>query len=98
MAGIRWTREDTIIVLDLYLTRPFRTFSKKAPQVVALAKRLGRTNQSVWMKISNFATLDPNSGVEGLPHISALDVSVWNEFSGRRQELAKVAAEMLAGL
>lgn len=82
MKSSRWSREETILVLDLYCRIPFGRCSHTTPEVQSLAAKLGRTSSAVAMKLVNFAALDPTHaarGVRGLSHTSKLDRQVWKE-------------------
>jgi len=75
-----WSRNETVLALDLYCRLPFGRCDRKTSAVIALAEQLGRTPSSVAMKLSNFASLDPHHrkrGVGGLKHGSKMDREVW---------------------
>jgi putative restriction endonuclease len=78
-----WTRDELVIVLNVYHKLPFGQFYSENPVVAALAAKFGRTRGSVAMKLSNFASLDPDlkqRGIKGLEGASNLDRQVWGEF------------------
>ena len=50
-----WTREEEIIVFNLYCRIPFQKSSKFHPEVVNIAKLIDRTPSAVNMKIGNLA-------------------------------------------
>ena len=80
----RWSREETVIVFNLYCRIPFKDSSKTHPDVLYIASLVGRSPDSVNMKIGNFGSLDPElkkRGIKGLQHASRLDREVWNEFN-----------------
>jgi putative restriction endonuclease len=82
--GKRWTRDELLLAMHLYWRIPFGRQDQRDPEVVALARTLGRTASSVAMKLNNFTSLDPEErarGVRGLAGASALERSVWTEFS-----------------
>lgn len=79
----RWTEDQTKRALYLYFQLPFGQLHQKNPEIIQLAKALGRTPSSIAMKLANFASLDPKiveSGRKGLDGASALDRKVWDEF------------------
>jgi putative restriction endonuclease len=89
--GRRWTRGELLLALDLYDRLDFGRQHSRNPEVVALAKELGRTPGSVAMKLNNFTSLDPEErarGVKGLEGASELDESVWTAFQVRSPEVA----------
>lgn len=80
-----WTEEETKLALYLYFQLPFGQMHSRNPEIQRLASILGRTDSSVAMKLTNFASLDPKitaSGRKGLQGASAQDRSVWAQFSG----------------
>lgn len=86
----RWTREETLIVFNLYCRIPFKDSNKAHPDVQYTASLIGRTPDSVNMKVGNFGSLDPElkkRGIRGLTNRSRLDESVWNEFHDNWEKL-----------
>ena len=84
MANDNWTREQTIVALNLYCKIPFNKVSSKHPDIIRIAKVIGRTPNSVKMKIGNFGSLDAElkkRGIVGLGNTSKLDETIWNEFN-----------------
>jgi len=78
-----WDRSEEILAFVLYCSIPLSKTSPTHPQIVRLAQIIGRTPDSVSMKLSNFARLDPAlraRGIKGLPNGSKLEEQVWNEF------------------
>lgn len=55
-----WTREEEIIVFNLYCKIPFKSSSKNNPEVIKIAKIIGRSPSAVNMKIGNFGSFDEN--------------------------------------
>jgi len=81
--GRRWTREETLAAFNLYARTPFGRLHARNPEILHVARRLGRTPGSVAMKCCNLAALDPalrSRGIKGLRGISDLDRQVWEEF------------------
>jgi putative restriction endonuclease len=61
------------------------------PDIIALAKSLGRTPGSVARKLCNFASLDPAlraRDIKGLSHASRADAGIFAEFSHDLESLA----------
>jgi hypothetical protein len=80
-----WTREELLLALHLYARIEFGKQHRTNPDVVALARVLGRTPGSVAMKLNNFTSLDPDErerGVRGLAGASRMDRRIWQEFHG----------------
>jgi putative restriction endonuclease len=64
-----WTRDELILALNLYLKLPFGKLHSRTPEIVHLAKIIGRTANSVAMRLNNFASVDPfhqKRGIKGL--------------------------------
>lgn len=89
-----WERDELTLVLDYYVQRDGRVNDKRAPELTelsltlnALAPRLGlsrvaasfRSPASVYMKLMNFRSLDPDTPSVGLPRCGELDREVWEE-------------------
>lgn len=78
----RWTREETLIVFNLYCRIPFKSSRASHPEVQHFAALIDRTPASVYMKIGNFSSLDPKlreRGIKGLRNASRMDKAVWDE-------------------
>ena len=76
----RWTREELLVVLNLYEKLRFGQFHSRQPVVVEVAEKMRRTPGSLAMKLSNLASLDPKlqaRGIAGLKGASNLDKAVW---------------------
>jgi hypothetical protein len=100
-AGNRWTRDQLLIVLNLYHRLRFGQFDQRQPVIIALAERLGRTPSSVAMKLSNLASLDPAlklRGIKGLEGASQLDRDVWAVFHAAPAEMIPLSQERFDGL
>ena len=82
--GIKWSREETILAYDLYCRTPFSKIHQRNPEIIELAKLLGRTPGSVGLKMHNLAHYDPElqkRNVSAMAHGSKLDGEIFNEFS-----------------
>ncbi len=100
-AGNRWTRDQLLIVLNLYHKLRFGQFDQRQPVIIDLAKRIARTPSAVAMKLSNLASLDPAlkiRGIEGLKGASNLDREVWEEFHANPSELVPHSQEKFDAL
>ena len=87
MATTRWTKEQLKLAFHLYCQLPFGKLDMRTPDVIGLAKLIGRTPSAVSMKLNNFASLDPaitGTGRKGLVGASNLD----REPARRRPPLA----------
>lgn len=89
--GRLWTRDELLLVVNLYCRIPFGKYDKGTPAVIELASVLERTSSSVAMKLNNLASLDPAHqarGIKGLKGVSALDRGVWAEFHDDWEKLS----------
>ncbi len=99
MAVDKWTKEQTIVAFNLYCKIPFQKASSTNPDIVRIAKIIGRSPNSVKMKIGNFGSFDPElkrKGIVGLANASALDKEVWDEFNGDWEKLAFESERLIA--
>jgi DNA (cytosine-5)-methyltransferase 1 len=97
MATTRWTKEQLKLAFHLYCQLPFGKLHSRNPEIIKLAKLIGRTPGAVAMKLVNFASLDPaitSTGRTGLGNAGSLDREVWAEFHADWETLA-VECEML---
>ena len=98
---MNWTREHEIVVLDMYCRIPFNKANNSNKEIKDLAAKLGRSTNSVKMKIGNFGAFDPELkrlGIVGLDGTSRLDESIWNEYYGHWDKLAFDARAILANI
>lgn len=101
MAQRLWTREEEIIVFNLYCKIPFKKSSKNHPDVIKIANLIGRSPSAVNMKIGNFGSFDENlkkHGIVGLTNASRLDKDIFDEFSGDWDRLAYESEMLIAKL
>lgn len=95
---MKWTREEVLLALRLYLETPFGQQHSTHPPIVDLAKKINRTPGAVAMRLSNFTSLDPQEaerGVRGLTGASQLVKSVWSEYQASPEDII-LEAESLA--
>jgi Predicted restriction endonuclease len=86
-----WTPEQLKLAFAFYCQTPFGKLHNKNPQIIELAKLIGRTPSALAMKLVNFASLDPSitdTGRKGLSGASALDREIWDEFHADWERLA----------
>lgn len=99
--SVRWTREQLLIVLNLYHKLRFGQFDARQPVIIDLANRIGRTPGAVAMKLSNLASLDPAlklRGIKGLDGASNLDEAMWEEFHANPSDLVPLSQERFDAL
>lgn len=98
---MNWTREQLLIVLNIYHKLRFGQFDKSQPVIIDLAKQMGRSPSSVAMKLCNLASLDPVlqlRGIKGLKGASQLDRDTWAEYHANPAEIIPLAQEKFDGL
>lgn len=104
MAGspaVKWTREHFLIALNLYCKLPFGKLHRGNPIIVDAARRMGRTPNSLAMKLCNFASLDPVQrarGIRGLPGATKQDRAMWSEFYNDLPTLGAESEQLLHDL
>ena len=89
--GKPWSREELIVVFNVYCTMSFGQMHSRNPRIIEIARVLGRTPGSVAMKLVNFASFDPAHqarGVSGLSGASRADRVIWDEFHSDWERLA----------
>jgi len=94
-----WSREELIVAFNLYCKTPFGKIHIRNPEIIDLAKVLGRTPSAVSWKLANFARLDPTlqkRNIAGATHGSKEDIKIWNEFNADWEKLGFESEKMLA--
>lgn len=94
MRSPKWTREECVLALDLFVRAGRKQVDKRRVEIVELSDCLQmlpmyplsergtpfRNPGSVAMKLGNFCALDPKCPGQGRPNVSTLDQEVWSEF------------------
>jgi len=96
--AVNWTREHFLIALNLYCKLPFGKLHKGNPIIIEVAEKMGRTPNSLAMKLCNFAALDPVQqarGIRGLPGATKQDRAMWSEFHSNLSVLGTESEELL---
>lgn len=78
-----WTRQELILVINLYCKLPFGKMHSTNAEVKKMAELIGRSPSSVALKLGNLASFDPSlqeRGIKGASNASKLDREIWNEF------------------
>ena len=58
----RWTREELLVVLNLYEKLRFGQFHSRQPVIIEVAEKMRRTPGRLAMKLSNLASLSKSPG------------------------------------
>lgn len=93
-----WTFDETTVALGLYFQLPFGQIHHRNPEVIRVAKLLGRTSSALAMKIGNLARFDSTMkarGVEGLAHGAAIEGEVWTKYANHLDLLAEDCESLL---
>lgn len=93
MSGERWTRDEYIVTLDLYLNYPDLVEDESDPQIREVASLIGRTPGSVALRLANYRYLDP-ANTEGMSHVGKACKQIWEEYHNNERELAREASNL----
>lgn len=99
----KWTRDETLLALDLYFTLKGQVPSPKAAEIIALSNLLRslpyhaeaakqptfRNPDGVGFKLMNLRQVATG---KGLGNVSNMDRQMWKEFGEREDEVHKLAA------
>ena len=99
--AVKWTREHFLIALNLYCKLPFGKLHKGTHIIVDTAAKMGRTPDSLAMKLCNFAALDPVQrarGIRGLPGATKHDKAMWDDFHSHLSALGAESEQLLHDL
>lgn len=99
MSRKNWSRDDLIVTFNLYCKIPFGKIHIRNPEIVSLAKILGRSPSAVSWKLANFARLDPSlkkRRISGATHGGKGEIDVWNEFNADWERLSFESEQLLA--
>lgn len=94
-----WTRDEMILVLNLYLKIPFGKMHKGNPNVIKMARLIGRTPDAVAYRLVNYASYDPQlkqRQISGMSHGGKKCEEYWNEFVDDREKLLYESERILA--
>ena len=94
-----WSREELILAFNLYLKLPFGKMHTRTPEVQELGILLGRSVNSIAIRLTNFAACDPyhqNRGVKGMVGGLKQCQPIWDEFAQNRDSLLFESEQILA--
>ena len=95
----KWTREQMILVLNLYMKLPFGKMDRRNPEVEHLASIIGRTPSAVAYRLTNYASCDPilkARGIKGMINGRKQCQPYWDEFVNNRERLIFESEQILA--
>jgi putative restriction endonuclease len=96
-----WSRDELILAFNLYCKIPFGRIHIHNPEIIDLAKLLGRSPSAVSWKLANFASFDPalkKRKIIGAAHTSKLDAEIWDEFNNDWGRLGFESEKLYANL
>ncbi|PKP53451.1 MAG: restriction endonuclease [Bacteroidetes bacterium HGW-Bacteroidetes-1] len=99
MAINLWTREELILAFNLYLKLPFGKMHSRTHEIIHLANIIGRTPDSIAIRLTNFAHIDPyhqQRGVKGMSGGRKQVEPIWNEFINNKEKLVFESEMILA--
>lgn len=100
MAVHKWTREETLIALNLYCKIPFKDSHATHPLVMEYARLLDdRTSAALNLKIGNLGRFDEklrSKGISGLTNGSKMDEVVWREFEDNPDAVIYESEQIIA--
>lgn len=94
-----WTREELILAFNLYLKIPFGKMHSTNKEVIHLANLIGRTPNSIALRLVNFASVDPvlkARGIKGMDGGTKIVQPIWDEFYHNQEELVFLSEQILA--
>jgi putative restriction endonuclease len=94
-----WTKEELILAFNLYLKIPFGKMHSANKDIIHLASLIGRTSNSVALRLVNFASVDPAlqaRGVKGMDGGRNVVKPIWDEFFHNQEELVFLSEQILA--
>ncbi len=98
---IPWSRDELLVAFRLYCHTPFGKLHQHNPEIIELARTLGRTSSAVGMKACNFASLDPVQrarNISALGNVSRGDRELWEAFQENPEAVAAEAEATYASL
>ena len=94
-----WTKDEMILVLNLYLKTPFGKMYAGNIDVIKIAHLIGRTPNAVALRLVNYASYDPQlkqRGISGMSHGGKKCEEYWNEFANDPEKLLYESERILA--
>lgn len=92
-----WQADEVREALALYLVTDFGRFHSRNPEIIALARRLGRTPSAVALKLTNLAALDDSLPQKGMANASALDRRIWADYLNDPSAVVSIYARQHGG-
>lgn len=99
MAKRLWTRNEFMAVFNLYLKTSFGKMYSSNPDVVRVANLIGRSANSVALRLVNFASCDPilrKRGIKGMTGGMKQCQPYWDEFFADKDKFIYESERILA--
>jgi len=93
-----WSHDELVLAFNLYCKIPFGKIHNRNPDLIALARSIGRTPSAVSWKLANFARLDPSlksRKISGATHGAEAEREIWAEFNGNWEKLVYESERLL---
>lgn len=94
-----WTKDELILAFNLYLKLPFGKMHSRNPDIIHLANIVGRTANSIALRLVNFASVDPyhqGRGIIGMKGGAKQVQPIWDEFFQNKETLIFESERILA--
>lgn len=94
---IGWSDDEMILSLDLYFTTPYNKRTRTNPEIIELAKLIGRTPASVVLRMANYLCFDIEEqklGHKGMDGGTRQCKPFWEKYADNRELLHKQALEI----
>ncbi len=94
-----WSKDELILAFNLYLKLPFGKMHSRNSEIIHLANIIGRTENSIALRLVNFASVDPyhqNRGVVGMKGGAKQVQPIWDEFIQNKEDLIFESERILA--
>ena len=94
-----WSKDELILAFNLYLKLPFGKMHTRTPEIIDLANIMGRTVNSITIRLTNFASCDPYHqarGIKGMQGGRKQCQPIWDEFFQNKEALIFESERILA--
>lgn len=94
-----WTKDELILAFNLYLKIPFGKMHSSNTDIIYLANLIGRTPNSIALRLVNFASVDPAlqaRGIKGMSGGTKKVQPIWDEYFNNQEELIFLSEQILA--
>jgi len=94
-----WSKDELILAFNLYLKLPFGKTHSRNEDIIHLANVVGRSANSIALRLVNFASIDPyhqNRGIVGMKGGAKQVQPIWDEFFQNKETLVFESERILA--